>query len=210
MPSAPAAANAADVLYPAAIVERNAGDAVLLMRMSVRNAPFTRPRSAAGTSRCRGMNAYTMCALHASCRPVTASRIICHDRANAAAPLESAASETTMSIVSPSGRPRARRGANAEPKIWMTPVNDRARPIVTASSLYCSRRTNSRRVFIPWLPRLLMNIRTKSARSTVLRQMKVKPSPTSLRTLATVSGATVAGSTSFSGGIRMNTTSDGR
>ena len=125
-----------------------------------------------------------MCALHASWRPVTARTTVGHVRANAAIPLESAAIVTTMSIVRPSGRPRARRGAKAEPKIWITPVNDRARPIVTASSRYSSRRTNSRRVFIPWLPRLLMNMRTNSARRTVLRQMKVKPSPTSVFTLS--------------------------
>ena len=33
--------------------------------------------------------------------------------------------------------------AKAEPKIWMTPVNDKARPIVSASRRYSSRRTNS-------------------------------------------------------------------
>ena len=62
---------------------------------------------------------------------------------------------------------------------------------------------------MPWLPRLLMNMRTKSARSTVLRQMKVNPSPTSVRRFATVSGATEAGSTSCSGGMRMKTTNEG-
>src|SRR5258708_6588552 len=105
--------------------------------------------------------------------------------------------------------PDRHQAEDADRKIWMNPVNERARRMVTGSSRYSSRRTNSRSVLMPWLPKLLMNMSTNRARSTVLRQMNVNPSATSLFTFATVSGATEAGSTSFSGGIRRKTTSDG-
>ncbi len=62
---APATANAAGDPAAAWIHESSAGEAAFAMRMIVRNEPFTRPRSAAGTSRCLGTNTYTTCAAQA-------------------------------------------------------------------------------------------------------------------------------------------------